>query len=96
MPGFGSVAPVGGATDAMFVSVPVTVLEIVAVRLNVAVPPTARLTVVLMFPLPFGALQLDPDEAAQVQVALLNDAGRLSVTVAPVIALGPELETTIE
>ena len=90
-----SVVPAGGATVAVFASVPVAVLETVAVRLNVAVPLTSRFTVALIFPVPFGAPQLEPADAVQVQVALLNVFGKVSVTVAPVTALGPALLTTI-
>ena len=91
----GSFAPLGGATVAIFVSVPVALLEIVAVSVNVAVPPTAKLTVAEMLPFPLGVPQLDPDEAVQVHEAFVNAAGKLSVTVAPVMALGPALLTTM-
>lgn len=59
-------------------------------------PLTARFTAVLMLPVPVGAPQLEPAEAVQVHVALLNVAGSMSVTVAPVTAIGPLLVTTIE
>lgn len=58
-------------------------------------PFTARLTVALMLPVPVGAPQLEPAEAVQVHVALLRVAGRLSVTVAPVTAIGPLFVTTM-
>jgi len=92
---FGSATPLGKATEAVFPSVPVAVLATCAVKLKVAVPPTARLTVALIFPLPPGTAQLEPAEAVQVQVALLNAAGKLSVMVAPVTAMGPLLVTTM-
>mgnify|MGYP005610608787 CR=1 FL=1 len=41
------------------------------------------------------AAQLEPAVAAQVQVALVTLAGKLSVTVAAVTALGPALDATI-
>lgn len=87
--------PVGGATVAILVNVPLAVLEIVAVIVNVAVPPTVRLTVALMLPFPFGVPQLEPVEAVQVHVAFVRTFGKLSVTVAPVTTLGPALLTTI-
>lgn len=58
-------------------------------------PFTARLTVALMLPVPVGAPQLEPTEVVQVHVALLRVAGRLSVTVAPVTAIGPLFVTTM-
>lgn len=91
----GSATPLGKATDAVLVNVPVAVLAVCAVKLNVAVPLTSKLTVVLMFPLPPGTAQLEPADAVQVQVALLKVAGKTSVTVAPVTAIGPLLVTTI-
>lgn len=92
---FGSVMPLGVATEAMLVSVPVAVLAMVAVTVNVAVPFTARLTVALMLPLPLGVPQLEPAAAVQVQVAFVSVFGKLSVTVALVTATGPLLLTTI-
>src|SRR5438874_2614511 len=47
-----------------------------------------------MLPVPL-AVQLLPADAAHVQLALLMPAGSVSVTVAPVTALGPALLTTI-
>jgi hypothetical protein len=73
---------------------PVAVVEIVAVRVNVAVPPGARLTVALMFPLP-DAGQLDPAVAVHVQVAPESTPGTVSATVAPVAVDGPAFEATI-
>jgi hypothetical protein len=77
----------------VFVIVPELAVT-VAVAVKVAVPPDSRLTLALRFPLP-DAGQLDPADAAQVQVTPLTCAGKLSVTVAPVTALGPPLLTTI-
>lgn len=48
-----------------------------------------------MLPVPFGEPQLEPGDAVQFQVALVNVTGRLSATAAPVTALGPALLTTI-
>lgn len=85
----GSVTPFGATTVAVLLIVPVASERTVAVKVNVAVPLAARLTVALMFPLPFGLPQLDPADAVQVQLAFINCGGRLSVTVAPIIELGP-------
>ncbi len=59
-----------------------------AVRVNVAVPPTRRSTFALMSPEPDGVHE-DPADATQVQLAPSSDPGSVSVTVAPVIADGP-------
>lgn len=93
--GLDSTAPGGGAMVAVLVTLPVAFGEIVAVNEYVAVPFTARSTVVLMLPVPLAEPQLEPAEAVQVQLAFVKLAGRLSATAAPVIALGPELETTM-
>lgn len=96
LPELGSVEPAGDETLAVFVNVPIASLATVALMVYVAVPPLARFTVVLMLPAPFGVPQLEPLEARQVQVALVNLAGRLSTTAAPVTALGPLLVTVTE
>ena len=84
----------GGATVAEFTSGTRANGSMSAVRLYVAVPSTSRVTVSRMFPAPFG-VQLDPGDAAQVQVAPMSDAGSVSVTVAPVTAAGPVFVTVI-
>ena len=95
LPGVGSVNPPGGATVAVLASVPEADAEIVAVSVNVAVPPAARLTVALMLPEP-PAGQLEPVPAAtHVHVAPPNTTGNVSVTVAPVTNDGPALVATI-
>ena len=68
--------------------------DTVPVSVKVALPPTSRLTVTLMLPLP-EAGQLLPGVAAQVHVAPEIVAGRASATVAPVTSLGPLLDATI-
>jgi hypothetical protein len=60
----------------------------------VRVPPTVRFTESLTDPVP-DAVHDEPDEATHVHVALLSEAGRVSVTVAPVTFDGPALPTTI-
>src|SRR5882762_2838693 len=88
----GSLVPAGAVTVAVFVIVPVPVT--VAVARNVAVPPLRRLTLAFRLPLPLAG-QVDPAEATHVQATLATWAGKLSVTVAPVTALGPALLATI-
>lgn len=92
---FGSAVPLGGATVAILLSVPVAVLETVAVSVKVAEPPTSRFTAALILPVPFAVPQLEPDDAVQVHDAFVSVLGKLSVTVAPVTALGPALLTTM-
>src|SRR5258708_6491446 len=93
LPGVGSVVPAGAVTLAVLVRLPVAEAEMLAVTVNVAVPPFARLTVVLMSPVPLVRPQLAA--GAHVQVALLMPAGSVSVTVAPVTPSGPALLTTM-
>src|SRR5882762_3267619 len=76
----GSIVPAGAVT--------------VAVAVNVAVPPLKRFTKALRLPLPLAG-QLDPADAAHVQVTALSCAGKTSLTVAPTTALGPALLATI-
>src|SRR6266550_3513672 len=62
----------------------------VAVAVKVTVPPLRRFTKALRLPLPLAG-QLEPTEAAHVQVTELSCAGKTSLTVAPTTALGPAL-----
>src|ERR671931_1350248 len=89
----GSLTPAGAATDAVFVIVPELAVT-VAVAVKVALPPLSRSMLAAILPLPLAG-QLDPAEAAHVQVTPETCAGKLSVTVAPVTALGPALLATI-
>ena len=57
-------------------------------------PPTSKLTVSAILPLP-DALQVDPDEAAQVHVAPVSEAGMVSATVALTAVEGPAFDTTM-
>jgi hypothetical protein len=66
----------------------------VAVRVKVALPPTARSTDALRFPLPLAG-QLDPELAVHVHVAPVSAVGNVSVTVAPVTAARPAFDATI-
>jgi hypothetical protein len=88
-PVLGSVVPVGAAIVAVLSIEPVAVGAMVATNVYVAIPSTARLAVVLMLPTPEGAAQVEPVDATQVHVALINAAGRLSVMTAPETADGP-------
>lgn len=91
----GSVEPLGEVTLAVFVTGAVASVGKVAVKVKVAVPALARLTVVLMLPVPLTAPQLDPLDATQTHETLVRMAGTLSATVAPVTGLGPSLVTVI-
>ncbi len=85
--------PAGGVTVPALTRLPVAAALMLAVTVNVAVPFTGRLTVVLMLPLPLAAVQLDPADAAHVHVAAVIAAGKVSVTAALVTELGPLLVT---
>jgi uncharacterized membrane protein len=90
-----STVPVGAVTVAVFTTLPVAVAATVAFNVYVAVPLGNKLTVVsLMLPVP-DAAQAEPAVATQVHVALINEAGNESATVAPVTADGPALVATI-
>src|SRR5262245_19932579 len=80
---------------AVVASVPVPVAAIVPVAEKVAVPAGSSVTVVEIDPAPEGAAQLEPADAAQVQVTPESAAGKVSVTVAAVAVLGPALLATI-
>lgn len=90
----GSVVPTGGAIEAVLVSVPRALARIVAVSVYTTLPPGGRFTNPLMFPVPL-AVHDEPADGTQVQVAPVSEAGRLSVTVAPVTTAGPELEAVM-
>ncbi len=62
--------------------------------MNVAVPALSRFTLADRFPLPLAG-QVEPADAAHVQVTALSGAGKTSLTVAPTTALGPALVATI-
>src|SRR5437764_1490576 len=82
------VGKVGGVTVAVLLSVPVAVALIVPVAVNTTDAPEASSTVVLMLPEPLAPF-------VAVQLTLVNVLGNMSVTVAPVTALGPLLVTVI-
>ena len=94
-PGVGSVTVAGGVTVAVFTKFPVAVDSTVPVIVKVALPPAARLTVVLMSPLPLAAPPEPAPTYTAVQVAPVSVAGIVSVIVAPVTKLGPVLLTTM-
>lgn len=93
-PATGSVVPTGAVIVAVLLSVPRALARIVAVSVYTALPPGSRLTGVLILPVPLAA-QDDPADAMQVHDAPVSEAGRLSVTVAPVTAAGPLFEAVI-
>jgi hypothetical protein len=93
-PANGSVTPAGGATVAVFTTVPVAAVLMVADTVYVTLPPTGRLTRLLMLPDPDGAGHVPPPAPTHVHVAV-NGAGNASATVAPVTLLGPALLATI-
>src|SRR3989442_135031 len=95
LPGVGSVAPPGAVTVAVFAREPVAIAATVALTVNVAIPPTGRLTVVPMSPLPEAEPHEPPAEPPQVQLTPVRVAGMVSVTVAPVTELGPAFEATL-
>src|SRR6266542_1348217 len=80
--GFGSVTPAGAAMVAVLAMEPVALPAIVALTVNVAVPPLARFTLAEMLPLPLAG-QLEPTLATQLQLPNVRPAGAVSVTVAP-------------
>jgi len=88
----GSFTPTGAAMVAVLEIVPEPLA--VAVTVKVAVPPLSRLTDAARFPDPLAG-QTEPALAVHVQVAPVSAAGKLSVTVAAVTALGPAFEATI-
>jgi hypothetical protein len=94
LPGVGSVTEAGAEIVAVFARLPVAVAAMVAVIVNVAVPPGARVTDALMLPLP-DAGQVEPAEAVHVQVPADSTAGSVSATVAAVAVEGPAFEATI-
>src|SRR5215813_5964148 len=88
---FGSGVAAGAVTVAVLLRLPVVPLGTVPDRLNVAVPPATRLTVVAMLPEPLAAPQTFGAVVPHVQVypAPCKAAGSGSFTVAPTTAPGP-------
>src|SRR3989442_312101 len=95
LPGVGSVAPPGAVTVAVFTRVPVAPGATVALTVNVAIPPTGRLTVAPMSPLPEAEPHEPPAEPTLGKLTPGGSAGIVSVTVSPVTELGPAFEATI-
>lgn len=96
-PSTGSVVPAGRVTVAVFVIVPPgNDAATVASTMIVATPDTGRFkTFVIPFPVPFAEAHDPPAVVAHVHVTPVNDAGTVSVNVAPVTADGPSLRTVI-
>src|SRR5690349_8738904 len=93
--GLGSTAPSGMPTVAVLVIVPVADGSGVTVKLNVAVPPFSKLTVVEMLPVPVAAEQTEPADGVHVHEALVSTAGSVSVTGTPNTSFGPLFFTTM-
>jgi hypothetical protein len=93
--GVGSGMSVGAVTDAVLTSWPVADAPMRATRVNLAVPPTSKSTVVATLPVPVASPHADPAEATHVHVASVSAAGSVSVTAASVTTLGPLFLTTI-
>src|SRR4029079_19791468 len=92
LPGAGSITPVGAATVAVLVMVPVALGDAVPLIVYVTVDPTGRLTASLIEPEP-EAVQAPPPDAEHVQVGATSTAGIASTTGAPTAADGPRLVT---
>src|SRR3712207_1041481 len=79
LPGLGSGMPVGGWIVAVFEIVWIAPVGAVPVTVNAAMPPTARLSVVLIaLPVPLAAPQALPGVAAQTQATPETAAGTVS------------------
>ena len=89
-----SVTPSGAATVAELVNEPVAEVEIAAVTVKVTEPPTGRLTLLLIEPLP-DAGHVAPPAPVHVHVIDVTPEGIVSATVAPVTVDGPALVATI-
>src|SRR5262249_44836902 len=87
----------GGVAVAMLVRVPVAVGSMATVKVKVTVAPTGRLMVVARGPLPLGSPVTTPPPVAPANPrgAAATPAGRESVRVVPLAALGPALLTTM-
>src|SRR5439155_17788805 len=94
LPGVRSVTPTGAAMVAVLAMEPVALPATVALTVNVAVPPLSKFTLAEMLPLPLAG-QLEPTLATQLQLPNVRPAGAVSVTVAPVAALGPLFVATM-
>src|SRR5262245_12534611 len=92
---FTSVTPAGAATVATLLIVPVAPAATVAATVYVIEEPGGSVTVSARLPVPLAILPVAPPVAALVKESVVNAAGKLSVTVAPAIVLGPAFDTTI-
>src|SRR5689334_2585666 len=88
LPGVGSESPAGTDTVAVLTRLPEAPAEILQTAVKVAVLPTGRLTVALILPTP-PAGPVAPPAYTAVHVTEVMKAGKLSITVAPTLALGP-------
>jgi hypothetical protein len=84
---FESTMPVGAVTVAVFDSVPLEFIATVAVTVNVAIAPGAKVpSTAFRLPVPLAAGHAEP---AHVQLSPVNCDENVSVTVAPVTGFGP-------
>ncbi len=87
-----SMTPAGVAMLATSVRVPLPEPATAeAFTVKTALAPSGRLTSALMLPLPLAVPQVPPPEPAQVHEIPVSWAGNVSVTRAPVTAVGPPL-----
>src|SRR5438270_493595 len=89
----GSVVPAGAVTEAVLSTGVLAVWETLTVAEKVTEVPAARLTSCEMLPLPEAAQEAPAPDGVQVHVAPVSEAGKVSVTVAPVTSEGPLLLT---
>jgi len=73
---------------------PVAAGEMAQVARKVTEPPTGRFTVAFRFPLPFAG-QVPPPAPEQLQVTLVQAAGKVSVTWAAGALLGPAFDAVM-
>src|SRR5262245_4767997 len=87
--GVGSTTPGGTCATTRLMSCPVASGATLPVSENVTEPPDTIVTVVAMTSVPFGWAQALGRTAVHVHVTLVRVTGGVSVSVAPVSALGP-------
>src|SRR5437868_12294 len=97
LPGVGSVVPTGVVTVAVLTRLVVREASVVPVTVKTTeLPAPLAMSIVAarLLPAPVAPLVTDADPVVtEVQVTLVNPAGSVSATVAPVTLLGPLLVT---
>src|SRR5262245_24379815 len=84
---FGSTAPAGGSTVAVFTTAPATSGESVPLAVKTAVPPAGRSTNASIVPAPRVDWQTAPGDATQVHETAVRSTGNVSWIAAPVTGL---------